>query len=91
MTYSDGDVYDGHWLNGKENGKGRMTYSDGDVYDGDWLNGKWHGPGSWNMADGETQEGEFKDGKLWTGMYTLPSGDMYKYEEGQREEIVEIS
>jgi hypothetical protein len=60
MTYSDGDVYDGHWLNGKENGKGRMTYSDGDVYDGDWLNGKWHGPGSWNEADGETKEGEFK-------------------------------
>ena len=38
MTYANGNVYDGQWLNDKKEGKGTMTYIDGNIYDGQWSN-----------------------------------------------------
>ena len=29
--------YEGYWVNGKKNGRGRFTYPEGDVYEGDWV------------------------------------------------------
>ena len=40
MKFSNGDVYDGDWENGKMNGKGAMLYHDGVFYQGDWKDGK---------------------------------------------------
>ena len=40
MKFSNGDVYDGDWENGKMNGKGAMLYHDGTFYQGDWKDGK---------------------------------------------------
>ncbi len=40
MTYSNGDVYEGEWKEGKRNGTGKMTYRNGDVYEGEWKNGE---------------------------------------------------
>ena len=34
----NGDIYEGYFVKGKSNGKGRMIYSDGDYYIGEWLN-----------------------------------------------------
>lgn len=43
MTYSDGRVYEGSWVNDERNGRGKMTYSDGSVYNGYWSDGqKWN-------------------------------------------------
>ena len=38
MTYNNGDVYEGQWLNNLKDGKGQMTYSNGDKQIGNWLN-----------------------------------------------------
>lgn len=48
----NGDRYEGEWVGGKRNGKGRQTYGGrfpdgfgGDLYEGEWLNDKRHGLG----------------------------------------------
>jgi len=39
MKFSNGDVYDRFWKNGKMCGKGAMHYNDGAFYQGDWKDG----------------------------------------------------
>lgn len=34
-----GMKYEGEWVNGFREGKGRLVYPDGSFYDGDWLGG----------------------------------------------------
>lgn len=45
FVYSNGDRYDGGWINSIKEGKGIMLYSNGDKYDGNWANGKQEGKG----------------------------------------------
>ncbi|GHT93900.1 hypothetical protein FACS1894122_09890 [Alphaproteobacteria bacterium] len=40
MTYFDGSVYTGTFLNGQQNGEGTMVYSDGARYEGEFKYGK---------------------------------------------------
>jgi len=35
-TYSNGDVYEGDFVDGKRHGNGKMTYADGKVKEGRW-------------------------------------------------------
>ncbi len=37
MVYLNGDVYDGHWRNGKRDGRGKLKTASGDVYEGEWV------------------------------------------------------
>ena len=62
-TWSDGDVYEGDWVDDKQNGKGKYTYDDGDVYEGDWVDGKAHGKGKKTTTNGHVYEGDWYDGK----------------------------
>ena len=39
MTYLNGDIYQGDWLEGFMNGKGKISYARGDIYEGEWSNG----------------------------------------------------
>jgi len=32
MTYPNGDIYEGMWVNGKKNGQGVYYYSNGTMY-----------------------------------------------------------
>ena len=43
----DGKIkeYDGHFVNGKKDGKGVLKMSDVIIYDGEWKNDKKHGTG----------------------------------------------
>ncbi len=63
-TWNDGDMYEGHWLNGQRTGKGTMTYANGDFYKGGWLNGEKHGKGEITWANGDTYKGDFFNGDL---------------------------
>jgi hypothetical protein len=45
MIYTNGDVYEGNWSNGKCHGEGKMTFSNGDIYKGNWHVGKRDGIG----------------------------------------------
>ena len=45
MKYSNGDKYDGNWINDAKNGQGKMEYANGDIYNGRWKNDKRYGQG----------------------------------------------
>jgi hypothetical protein len=38
-------MYEGYWVDGQANGRGRLIHADGDVYEGGWKNDKAHGYG----------------------------------------------
>lgn len=38
--------YEGEWINGNREGKGKLTFSDGSYYEGGFLN-KFHGEGTY--------------------------------------------
>ena len=40
VVYSNGDQYDGYFINGKREEKGIMTFQDGEVIDAIWKAGK---------------------------------------------------
>lgn len=78
----DGDLFEGYFINGKKNGRGKYTWANGDVYDGMWKDDKRTGRGRITWSNGDTYEGEWKDGKL-CGRGKLiqygksPSGETY--------------
>ena len=43
MYYYNGDVYDGQWVEGKRQGRGKYTFSTGKYYDGKLFNSRTHG------------------------------------------------
>ena len=42
--WTNGNTYDGDWVEGKRHGKGTHTWASG-TYDGDWTEGEMHGRG----------------------------------------------
>ena len=54
-------MFEGTFMEGKLQGKGKMTASGGDRYDGDYKDGKREGHGVYLSANGERYEGEYKD------------------------------
>jgi hypothetical protein len=40
VTWANGTVYEGDFVNGMPHGKGRMTAADGSVFEGNFVNGK---------------------------------------------------
>ena len=43
ISWSNGNSYEGAWLNGKMHGKGKYIFKDGKVNEGDFVNGAFHG------------------------------------------------
>ena len=64
MTYANGNIYEGEWLNGRANGKGKMIYANGDKYEGEWLNGQANGIGEFTDASGNQIKGKFANGVI---------------------------
>lgn len=48
--FSNGDIYQGEWENGKPDGLGTMSYILGGAYEGKWKNGKRDGKGVMTFA-----------------------------------------
>ena len=42
--YSNGGIYEGEFLNGKQHGQGKYISADGYEYSGQWINGKFNPP-----------------------------------------------
>ena len=59
--YSNGDVYEGEFINGKLNGYGVHRTASGNIYSGMFKDGNWHGQGSLHSADGVSFIGEYKN------------------------------
>ena len=45
MIYSNKDVYEGYWVDGKCEGHGKLIEKSGKWYNGEWKNNKYHGDG----------------------------------------------
>ena len=67
-TWSNGNRYDGNWLNDIMHGSGKMFYSNGNIYDGLWANGEWKGRGTYKL----------KDGSKYVGIYEVTENTHFK-------------
>ena len=45
IKYTNGDIYNGEFLNHKRNGKGIFQYHNGNIYNGEFNNNLYHGYG----------------------------------------------
>lgn len=63
MTYKNGAVYNGEWLNGHKHGIGTMTYPDGDSFEGSFSCGTRHGNGVMIDRRGKKSSGVWKNGQ----------------------------
>lgn len=89
LKYSNGDVYDGEWVDGKRHGKGLLTIANGSSYLGEFEANLYHGFGLLTIRKtqhpltkrwraGETYEGEFVHGrKHGRGTERSYTGDRY--------------
>jgi hypothetical protein len=79
LKYSNGNSYEGDFLDGKREGKGVYKWKNGDVYEGDFKDDLLNGKGVMKWKDGDVYEGDFKDdlpnGK---GVYKWKNGDVYE-------------
>ena len=79
--YSNGDIYDGEFVNDKPEGKGKIVYSGGNEYEGDVKNGIPSGIGFCRWATGDSYKGSWLDDKPnGRGIYKSINGDVFVYD-----------
>ena len=92
--------FDGEYLNGKRNGKGKEYNYDGNlIFEGEYLNGKRKGKGKEYYKDNKIKfEGEYFNGLRWNGkgydsnnniVYELKNGKGYVKEYSEEKLIFE--
>lgn len=64
MSYPDGSVYEGGWVDGKRHGQGICTFADGSHYEGDFAEGEFHGHGQLVWSDGGFYLGDWCRGEI---------------------------
>jgi hypothetical protein len=78
-TYNDGDIYEGHWKNGKKNGNFKHVFPNGDKFEGQYKNNIRNGKGKETYINGDVYEGYFKNGKKnGEGTYKFKDGALYE-------------
>lgn len=55
------EFYDGDWVAGQMQGRGRQEWKDGTCYEGSFNTGRKHGKGIFTWPDGNKYEGEYKE------------------------------
>ncbi len=70
--WTNGDKYQGQWLNGKFNGQGAYTWVDGSKYSGAWQHGAKNGQGTFYEATGKAKTGFWQNDKLANASGTRP-------------------
>lgn len=99
MTYQDGSVYDGSWLDCARHGSGTCTFVDGSIYEGEFKEGHFHGHGQMTWNDGGYYVGDWSFGEMHgNGKEIRPNGSVrhdgewshdqpvrYKKEKGKEE------
>ena len=83
----DGDLFEGYFLNGKKNGRGKYIWANGNVYDGNWVDGKCTGKGRISWSSGASFDGEWKDNQMSEGKYIYADGSVYEgsFKNGKRD------
>ena len=82
--YSDELIYEGEYLNGKRNGKGKEYGSYGRlIFEGEYLNGKKNGKGKEFFDNKLIFEGEYLNDKKWNGKgYDIDNNIIYELKNG---------
>ena len=84
--FNDQLEFEGEYLNGKRNGKGKEYYDFGYLgYEGEYLNGKRNGKGKLYYENGVVKfEGEYINGKIWNGNgYDKNSNMVFSIKDGK--------
>ena len=82
MKWTNGDVYEGNFVNGARNGEGWLHFADGSYYFGDWADNLMHGCGTRRFPNGNTYRGSYKRGKRdgKEGHFEFVNGNVYEGE-----------
>ena len=73
MTYANGNIYEGQWVNDQRDGNGKMTYANGNIYEGQWKNNQRDGNGKMIWKNGEWKNDRYGDDK-----HIFKKGDIYE-------------
>lgn len=63
LVSSDGSCYEGGFINGIKEGKGRIFHPSFEFYEGEWQDGVPHGQGKYKFKDNSIYEGEWQEGQ----------------------------
>lgn len=79
MTWNNGDVYEGSFVNGTRDGQGSLHFADGSYYYGEWKSDLMHGQGLRRFQNGNTYKGAYQNGKRQgkNGKFEFTNGDTY--------------
>ena len=77
--FPNGDMYEGQYVHGMKEGKGRFEDAAGELsYEGEWRMDLKHGYGVETMTDGSIYSGHFEqDMKSGSGLFKWPAGEVY--------------
>ncbi|XP_048826429.1 histone-lysine N-methyltransferase SETD7 [Brienomyrus brachyistius] len=64
ITYSSSDRFEGHFLHGEKNGKGKFFFFDGSTLEGFYVDDALQGQGIYTYEDGGVLHGTYVDGEL---------------------------
>ena len=80
MTYKDGRILEGNWLNNLPHGEGKMIDAKGNlIYEGNYALGKLHGKGKIYYNNGDRYEGDFFESKKQgQGIFTFKNNEIYE-------------
>lgn len=66
MTYTDGSTFEGQFIDGKPNGKGKKTMPNGNIIEGSFKDGIKHGEQRlYSAKDNTWSTEEYRSGKKW--------------------------
>ncbi|KAL3699799.1 hypothetical protein R1sor_017821 [Riccia sorocarpa] len=81
QTYSNGDVYEGEFHQGRCSGSGVYYFYMSGRYEGEWVDGKYDGYGVETWARGSRYRGQYRQGlRDGYGVYRFYTGDVYSGE-----------
>jgi hypothetical protein len=80
MTFRNGDVYHGEWVDNKMEGEGTYTYAKTkDIYSGSWVGGLKSGQGVYEYGgDKSKMSGKWDNGAFVSGEWVLQGCGTYK-------------
>lgn len=78
LVFSNGNRYQGDWVDWYRQGQGELRYANGDVYTGSFRKSKFNGKGVMQFVNGDKYEGDWvEDIQHGKGTYSYNSGNRY--------------
>ena len=77
-TYTNGEIYEGDFVDGIREGNGTYRYLNGNVYSGKWRENRKHGMGKMTYNEKGEYNGFWENGRRHgEGIFKYPNGDSY--------------